>query len=75
MTCCLHNNLRESVEHSLPELWAKESRVPNARVLIVFAPMFDLQDDRQITIEQEPVGPKEGTEEEGEDERQKGYSS
>lgn len=37
--------------------------------------MFDLQDDRQITIEQEPVGPKEGTEEEGEDERQKGYSS
>ncbi|XP_032740796.1 solute carrier family 28 member 3 [Rattus rattus] len=31
------------------------------------------QDDRQITIEQEPVGPKEGTEEEGEDERQKGF--
>ncbi|EDL93906.1 solute carrier family 28 (sodium-coupled nucleoside transporter), member 3, isoform CRA_b [Rattus norvegicus] len=31
------------------------------------------QDDRQITIEQEPLGPKEGTEEESEDERQKGF--
>lgn len=52
-----------------------DSRVHNTQVLIiVFVPMFDLQDDRQITIEQEPLGNKEDPEDDSEDEHQKGYS-
>lgn len=37
--------------------------------------MFDLQGDRQITIEQESLGGKEDMEEDDQDEHQKGYSS
>lgn len=40
-----------------------------------FSPMFDLQGDRKITIEQESLGNKEDVEDDDQDEHQKGYRS
>lgn len=48
--------------------WCRDSHYP-------LCSTFDLQGDRQITIEQESLGNKEDLEEDDQDERQKGYSS
>lgn len=48
--------------------WCRNSHYPVCST-------FDLQGDRQITIEQESLGNKEDMEEDDQDERQKGYSS